>query len=217
MTNLLKADFHIHTSYSKDCDTPLEDIIDRCLKTGINCIAISDHGTAEGALKMKEIAPFKVIIAEEVLTPDGEIMGMCLKETIPSGISIEDAIARIKAQDALVCLPHPFDTLRGIKLDIQNLEKLAEKIDIIEVFNARSTTSGPAIKARDFAMKYDFPGTAGSDAHFPREIGRTYVEMPEFNGKDEFIRALRMGRIIQHKASPFVHLNTVWTKLKKVF
>ena len=85
---MLKADFHIHTEYSMDCETPLNKIIERCLKVGINCIAIADHGTAEGGLRIQSMAPFPVIVAEEILTPDGEIMGMFLKETIPSGFSL---------------------------------------------------------------------------------------------------------------------------------
>jgi len=205
----------MHTAYSMDCEMSLEEIINRCLKTKINCIAISDHGTVEGALKMQDLAPFKVIIAEEILTPHGEIMGMFLKEGIPSGISIEEAISRIKAQDALVCLPHPFDPFRGLRLDNNRLEDLAEQIDIIEVFNARSPLSGPATKAQAFASKYDLPGIVGSDAHTPGEIGYTHIEMPEFNSKDDFLHALRKGKISQHRASLLVHFSTTWTKLKK--
>ncbi|MFC2021385.1 PHP-associated domain-containing protein [Chloroflexota bacterium] len=214
---MLKADFHIHTAYSKDCDTSLEKIIDRCLKTGINCIAVSDHGTIEGALKMQDLAPFKVIIAEEILTPFGEIMGMFLQEGLPSGIPIEEAISRLKAQNALISLPHPFDPFRGIRLDNNELEKLAGQIDIIEVFNARSPMAGPETRAMALARKYDLPGTVGSDAHTASEIGQTYIEIPEFNGKDEFLQALRKGKISKHRSSPLVHFKTTWTKLKKSF
>lgn len=213
----MKADLHIHTEYSIDCSTPLEDIVSRCLETGINCVAVADHDSIEGALKMQTMAPFKVIIAEEVLTPNGEIMGMFLKERVPSGLTVEEAIARIKAQDALVCLPHPFDTFRGLRLDIKRLEELAEQIDVIEVFNARSRLARCSIKAQDFADKYDIPGIAGSDAHSTDEIGNTYVEMPEFNGKDEFLQALRRSNIHKHQSSIMVHLNSTWTRLKKSF
>jgi len=200
-----------------DTDTSLEEIINRCLKTEINCIAVSDHGNIEGALKMQCLAPFKVIVAEEILTPDGEIMGMFLKEGIPSGISAQEAISRIRAQDGLVCLPHPFDPLRGFKADSSRLEKLAGQVDIIEVFNARSPLPGPANKARAFALKHNLPGTAGSDAHSAREIGRTYVEMPEFNNPEEFLHALREGTISRHRTSWLVHFHTTWTKIKKSF
>lgn len=165
---------------------------------------------------MQSVAPFKVIVSEEILTPHGEIMGMFLKEGIPSSISIEEAISRIKAQDALVCLPHPFDPFRGLRLDSNRVDELAEQIDIIEVFNARSPLSGPATKARNFATKYDLPGIVGSDAHTPNEIGYTYIEMPEFNTKDDFLQALRKGKISTRKSSFLVHLFSTWAKLKNL-
>ena len=214
---MLKADFHIHTKYSMDCNSPLEGIIKRCLDTGINCITIADHDTIEGALKMAEIAPFPVIVAEEILTPHGEVMGMFLKEKISSGLSIDKAISEIRAQDALVCLPHPFDPFRGLRLDSSALEDIAEQIDIVEVFNARSPFPRPATKARNFAGKFNIPGSAGSDAHSLNEIGNTYVEMPEFNGKDEFLRALKKGRIHQRRSSLLVHFYSTWAKIKNIF
>ncbi len=217
MIEMLKADFHIHTAYSMDCDTPLEEIISRCLETGVNCIAIADHDSVKGALKAQTLAPFPVIVAEEILTPYGEIMGMFLKEHIPSGISIEQAISSIKAQDGLVCLPHPFDTLRGLRVDSKRFEELAQQIDAVEVFNARSLILRDSAKARNFAKKHDIPGFAGSDAHTLNEIGNTYVEMPEFNGKNGFLQAVREGKIHRHSSSPLVHLSSTWTKLKKAF
>ncbi len=217
LAKLLKADLHIHTEYSTDCDMPLEQIISRCLEIGINCIAISDHGTAEGALKMQSIAPFPVIVAEEMLTPHGEIMGMFLKETIPSGLSVEQTICRIKAQGALVNIPHPFDIFRQSILDSSMIEAIAEQIDLIEGFNSRGLLLQTSVKARTFAQKYGIPQSAGSDAHTPYEIGNAYVEMPEFNGRDDFLQALAKGNIFGHKTNPLVHFNSAWTRIKKRF
>ncbi len=207
----------MHTEYSRDCEMALERVIERCREADLECAAISDHGTVEGALKLQAIAPFKVIVAEEILTPDGELMGMFLKETIPSHISIEEAISRIKEQGGLVCLPHPFDPFRGIKLDNSRLAELAGQLDVIEVFNARSPFPGAEAKARKFAARHNLPSTAGSDSHTPKEIGRTYVEMPDFNDKDDFLSALHQGVILRRRSSPLVHLNTTWTKIKNLF
>jgi predicted metal-dependent phosphoesterase TrpH len=212
---LLKADLHVHTQYSLDCNTPLEKIADRCIEKGIDCIAIADHGTAEGALRLKETAPLIVIVAEEILTPHGEIMGMFLKETIPSGLSVAETITRIKAQDGLVCIPHPFDILRKSALQSDIIEEIADQIDIIEVLNARAMLPQNAAKARAFARKHNIVPGAGSDAHTLREIGNAYVEMPEFNGRDDFLDALRQGKIRGHMTNPIIHFASVWTKLRK--
>jgi predicted metal-dependent phosphoesterase TrpH len=211
---LLKADFHIHTEYSMDCGTPLEKIINRCLELGINCIAIADHGTIEGALKMQEMAPFTIIIAEEVLTPYGEIMGMFLKETIANGLSVEQTIAEIRAQDGLICIPHAFDVFRPSALGEKIVEEIAEQIDIMEVFNARSPLLRSSAKAKAFAEKYGIRQSAGSDAHTVNEIGNAYVEMPEFKGKDDFLQALARGKITGHRTNPLTHFSSAWEKLK---
>jgi predicted metal-dependent phosphoesterase TrpH len=212
---LLKADLHVHTEYSVDCNTPLEKIVSRCLEIGINCIAICDHGTAEGALRMRKIAPFRVIIAEEIMTPDGEIMGMFLKETIPSWLPVKEVIARIRAQGGLVCIPHPFDILRRSALRNNTIEKIADQIDIVEVFNSRIFFPQNSAKALAFAEKYGITKSAGSDAHTVGEIGNAYVEMPEFKGRDDFLKALQKGKISGRMTNPFIHFASAWTKLRK--
>ncbi|MDI6814577.1 MAG: PHP domain-containing protein [Dehalococcoidales bacterium] len=214
---MLKADLHIHTTYSMDCDMSLPQIISRCLETGINCIAIADHGTIEGALKMQSLAPFPVIIAEEILTPHGEIMGMFLKENIPSGLSIKQVISQIKAQGGLVCIPHPFDMFRRSPLNSNIAETLLGQIDILEVFNSRSPLLRCSAKAEIFAQKYGIAKSAGSDAHTPDEIGNAYVEMPEFKGRDDFLNALVKGKILGHRSNPLAHLGSAWVRLKKQF
>ena len=212
---MLKADFHIHTEYSLDCTTPLEKIIERCLALKINCVAIADHGTTEGALKMQGLAPFTVIVAEEILTHHGEIMGMFLKETIPSGLSVKDTIAQIRAQGGLVNIPHPFDSFRSSALNEKIVEEIVGQIDIMEVFNSRSPLLRSSAKARIFAEKHGIAKIAGSDAHALPEIGNAYVEMPEFNDKDEFLRALAQGKIYGRRTNLLRHLNSTWSKLKR--
>ncbi|MFA5316966.1 MAG: PHP domain-containing protein [Dehalococcoidales bacterium] len=212
--NLLRADLHIHTEYSMDCQTPLDKVIARCLETSINCVAIADHGTAEGGLRMAAKAPFTVIVAEEILTTKGEIMGMFLKKTVPSGLSLSRSIELIRAQDGLVGVPHPFDTFPRSGLGLKSLEEIAAEIDVIEVFNARSPFPQPSNQALTFALNHRIAASAGSDAHTPGEIGRAYIEMPIFSGKNDFLEALTGGKVNGHKSSPLVHFATVWTKIK---
>ena len=212
---MLKADLHVHTTYSVDCATPLEKIIDRCLDIGINCLAIADHGTIAGALKLKEIAPFTVIVAEEIMTPHGEIMGMFLSEEIPQKLSPEETVARIKAQDGLVCIPHPYDTMRLSAFKNHGLEAIIQEVDIIEVFNSRSLSPKGSARAKRLAKKYNKFQGAGSDAHTLHEIGNAYVELPDFGGKDDFLNSLAKGRIFGRRSNPSVHFASTWYKFKK--
>jgi len=214
---LLKGDFHIHTRYSMDCHNELEEIIARCQELGINCIAISDHDATEGAFKMKDMAPFKVIVAEEVLTPSGEVMGLFLKEHIASGLSIERAMDTIHAQGGLVSIPHPFDPLRGLRLNDEGWQKIIGQVDILEVFNARCPFGRPATRAKAYAREQGLPGIAGSDAHSIGEIGNAIVELAEFDTPEEFLQSLRKARINGKRSSPFVHFHSTWSKIRNAF
>jgi predicted metal-dependent phosphoesterase TrpH len=213
---LLKADFHIHTRYSKDSSSTLEQIILACQKKGINCIAIADHGAIEGALKMKQMAPFQVVVAEEVLTTRGEIMGMFLKELVPSGLSMEKSIRLIKDQGGLLCTPHPFDKFRGSALDALTMNEIAGQIDVVEIFNARNPLLRSSRQAKQFAREHNLPGSAGSDAHAPYEIGNAYLEIPEFKGRDDFLQALSQAKVFGRRANPFSHFSSAWSRFKKM-
>ena len=114
-------------------------------------------------------------------------------------------------------MPHPFDRFRGLKLNDSEMEELAGQIDALEVFNARSPLPLGESKAQKLADKYDLPVTAGSDSHSTREIGYTYVELPDFRGKDDFLDALRKGVITRQRSNIFVHFTSTRAKLKRLF
>jgi predicted metal-dependent phosphoesterase TrpH len=161
----------------------------------LDCIAVCDHGTIEGAVLMQQTAPFRVIVAEEILTTKGEIMGMFLKETIPSGFSVMETIKRIREQNGKVCIPHPFDPYRSSALQLDTLENIKDEIDLMEVFNARTIPLQNMSKPRDFARKHALRMGAGSDAHTPGEVGRAYLTMPDFNNQDDFLEAIEKAEI----------------------
>jgi len=198
-----------------DCLSPLEQIVERCLGLGINCIAIADHNTIAGAVKLSEIAPFKVIIAEEVLTPVGEIMGLFLSEAVPWGLSPQETISLIRSQGGLVGIPHPFG--RSLPWNVNPLTStdILSQVDIIETFNSRTPFSNGNAKAWKLAKENGKAASAGSDAHTLREIGRAYVEMPEFDGPDDFLNSLAQGKIFGQKSSYLAHFASTWAKIKK--
>jgi predicted metal-dependent phosphoesterase TrpH len=212
---LIKADLHVHTCYSIDCLAPLEQIVRRCIKLGINCIAVADHNTIAGALKLSEIAPFRVIVAEEVLTPLGEIMGLFLNEAVPRGLSPKETISRIRSQGGLVAIPHPFGRSLPWAANALTSAEVLSQVDIIETFNSRTPFSSSIAKAQELAKEQRKVASAGSDAHTLGEIGRAYVEMPEFEGPDDFLKSLAQGKIFGQKSSYLAHFASTWARIRK--
>jgi predicted metal-dependent phosphoesterase TrpH len=193
----------------------VEKIIKRCLEIGINCVNVADHDAVEGGLKMQKIAPFPVIVSEEILTKTGEVMGMFLSERIPSGCSAEEAIRRIGEQGGLVCIPHPYDRARCAALERGFPEELLSEVDVIEIFNARATRFANWDKAKEMAQRYDLAPSAGSDAHTLGEIGNAYVEMPDFISKEDFCVALKQGTVYGHSSGMWVHIPSTVTRIRK--
>ena len=211
---MLRADLHTHTYFSRDALTSPERYVQACQKRGINCVAVTEHDNIAGALAVEKVAPFTVIMGEEVRTAEGEIIGLFLHEQVPGGLSPEETVRRIKEQGGLVVVPHPFDGFRG-HLHEQSLQRILPQVDAIEVFNARVVSRGDNERAARLAAERGLPASAGSDAHSAWELGRTYVEMPEFQGPCEFLEALRRGRVVGRTSSPLVHLFSRWAAIRR--
>ncbi len=213
---MLKADLHVHTCHSKDSTSRPDSIVQHCIDEGINCLAVTDHDRISGALEVERIAPFKVIVGEEVLTREGEIIGYFVREEIPPHLSPEDTILRMREQGALVCIPHPCDRFRPhSKLRPNALRRVLPLVDMIEIANSRTFLSRDGRRALELARTNGLPGTAGSDAHVVTEIGKTCIEMPDFETPEEFLSALRQGKVYSAKTSVIIHFYNIRNRLLK--
>ena len=212
---MLKADFHMHTWFSNDCGTSPKKLVDRCIQVGLNCIAVTDHNSIRGALQVQQMAPFMVIIGEEIRTSEGEITGLFLKTSIPPDLPIVDTARKIKEQGGLVSIPHPFDHFRRTVVTRPGLNEVLPYADIVEVFNSRNTFSSDNQKALVIAQEKGLLCSAVSDAHTIYELGRTYMELPDFDGTPEgFKSSLAQATLITRKVNPLVHLVTSFVKIK---
>ena len=113
-------------------------------------------------------------------------------------------------------LPHPFDRFRSHVIAAEALDDLVPYVDIVEAFNARNNLAADDRKAEELARRHGLLTSAVSDAHTAFELGRTYNEIPEFDGTGEdFKRALAQGRKVTRRTTPFIHVATSLTKVKK--
>jgi len=198
---MLCCDLHVHTFYSHDSLLKPEALVRACTAKGIGCVAITDHNEIDGARLVQRLAPFAVIVGEEIRTSEGEITGLFLKERIPPNLSPEETIHRIRSQGGLVYIPHPFDPAVPVRLRRSALLRLFSKVDIIEGWNSRTLFRSADLKARDFAAQHGIAVGAGSDAHNRFEIGRAYVEMQPFRTKAQFLRNLALGTLHGKKSA----------------
>ncbi len=211
----MKVDLHSHTPFSRDALTTPEEFVVHCVAAGLDCVAVSDHNNITGALEVAKIAPFRVITSEEIKSTEGEIIGLFLREAIRKGMTPEDTVRAVKEQGGLVCVPHPFDRLRkGSALGEDALVRIIEDVDLVEVFNARTVLRSDNTRAARFARHHGKARSAGSDSHSPSEIGHVIVDMPAFDGPEEFMAVIRQAKFDVHYSSMLVHLRSTWAKLK---
>ncbi|HEM62447.1 MAG TPA: PHP domain-containing protein, partial [Chloroflexi bacterium] len=113
----MKVDLHVHTCFSIDGHMSPRDIVKAARQRGLNALAITDHNTIDGALVVRSLAPFLVIIGEEISTAEGELMALFLETTIPKGLSARKTATLARGQGGLVGVPHPFDRFRPERLE----------------------------------------------------------------------------------------------------
>jgi len=201
---LIEVDLHMHTDHSHDCATPVEVLLTSAREAGLGAIAVTDHNEISGALEAEAKAAgfgVRVIVGEEIKTDgQGEVIGLFLKEKIPRGLSLAETIGRIRRQDGVVYVPHPFDRMHSVP-DYEHLLTVLDQVDAIEIFNPRVAISAFNEEADRFAAKYRVPAGAGSDAHVPQGLGSVRVRMADFDGPREFLQSLRGAEILTRPSS----------------
>jgi len=210
-TGLLKFDLHIHTTCSKhpfwgvDAMNCPKEVIKRAYKLGLDGIAITDHNTTRGGLKIAKLVKdfgldkkLIVIPGSEINSKNGDILAYGLEKDIRPRMWGMETIEKIQAESALAVVAHPFkgkffNYYYGQKSSWLR-QKRRIKLDGIEGFNAAAS-----IPANDMASKLasilKIPKTGGSDAHILSHIGNglTYIDTSD-HSVDGILEAIRKGK-----------------------
>ncbi len=170
----MKADLHVHTMFSPDGRTTMEQLISRAVELDIGCIAVTDHNEFKAFDLLKNNGKVIIIPAEEVSSKEGHIVALGIDRCIPKGKSIQETIDLIHEAGGYAIAAHPYRWWSGLG----EKNTLNYPFDGIEARNARSIPSANR-KSEALAKRIGKPITAGSDAHSPGRIGSGYVELPD--------------------------------------
>lgn len=157
-------------------------------KAGLDGIAITDHNTTQGLEKALKLSAseFLVIPGIEVSSKDGHILGLGVKNQIPSGLPASETVEKIRNERGIAVAAHPFG------LSLKPFSVLRADFDAIEVFNPRRYLANHL--AKKYASNHKIPKFAGSDAHFSREIGGAGVEVDGNPTAEGLLKKIKRGK-----------------------
>jgi hypothetical protein len=211
----LKIDLHVHTWYSYDSLINLKELVFYAKKRGLDGVAITDHDTIEGVIKMTKQTDFLIIPGIEVSSSKGHILGLNVQTPIPPNLSVEETVEEIHEAGGLAVACHPKAFFKG------SLGKYVNsQFDAVEVINSAALPFNRSIQySRKLASVLGIPQIAGSDAHYAPEIGYAYTLIDTEPNIDMIIKAISKG-FCQPFGNPIplkYRLKREFLKLKKRF
>jgi len=185
----VKADLHVHTTYSRDSVITPKQLVFYAKKRGLTAVAVTDHDQVEGALKIAKETDFLIIPGTEVSSRDGHIVGLNVNALIPRGLSADETVDRIHNAGGIAIACHPFALLKG---SIGG--HVSDKFDAVETINASAFPFNRATsKADQLAERLKLPKVAGTDAHYGPVVGQAYTLIDSEANVEAIIKAIENG------------------------
>ena len=179
----IRADLHVHTTYSKDSLITPRDLVYYAKKRGLNAVAVTDHNQLEGSYKIAKETDFLIIPGMEVSSSNGHIVALNVSELIPRDLTVIETVERIHRAGGVAVACHPYVLFKGCLKD-----QVSTKFDAIEVINARAIPFKRSVKkAEEAAERFKLSRVAGTDAHYGPQIGYCYTEIEASEGTVEAI------------------------------
>lgn len=189
-----RADLHIHTIASDGTASVAEILQHVENHTKLDVIGIADHERIEAAVEGQRLARergsrVEVVVAEEVTTRSGHLLGVFLQAQLKRGQRLETSVAEIHEQGGLAIVPHPFSafTLGMRKHAILRVHQSRDPLvywDALEGFNPSTAGRyGRAATAR-IAAELGLPLVGNSDAHTLDTVGDGYTIFPGSTAED---------------------------------
>lgn len=192
-TSPLKIDLHVHTCYSEDASTTLEQLVHYAEKKGLDGVAITDHNTLQGAMKLAKKSQLIIIPGLEVEASEGHVLALNITTMIPPKLNVPETVQKIHDAGGVAIIAHP-EAISKTRFRQKTTSN--PNLDAVEVINSAafpfflSTHRGHRLAER---MK--LPKTGGSDAHHAAEIGTAFTLIDADSNPDAIIEAIRKGAV----------------------
>lgn len=193
----MRIDLHVHTANSSDAFGEPEEVLSAALRAGLDGFAVTEHSSYEKSEVFLELAPrfsLTVFVGAEVATTSGHLL--IFSDNISRWNRFKgdcndarEVIEAVNCSGGAAVAAHPYRIGRGCG-GAAELKGLAA----IETCNGANRPFEDRL-AHKLAERLGLPCTGGSDAHFPREIGRCYtVFTSPVHTMDQLVAALKEGR-----------------------
>jgi hypothetical protein len=184
----LKIDLHVHTCYSYDAVTTLKEVVTHSKKRGLDGVAITDHDTLTGALKLTQETKLIVIPGIEITALGGHVLALNVTRPIPPKLGLPETVQRIHEAGGIAVAAHPYSVYKSA------LSQQTASFDAVEVINSAAIPFRISTYLnRRLATRLNLPQTAGSDAHYAPEIGAAYTVIEADPDVDEIVQAIKRG------------------------
>jgi len=205
-----RADLHIHTLAS-DGVSSVAEILGAAESMDLNVIAITDHDRIEAAVAARAMVQARsidldVILAEEISTRGGHVLGLFIQERIRPWQSLRSSVAQIHEQGGLAIVAHPLVPYplcasgRSIRRLLADRDPIYHP-DGIEAFNPTTARMVWSRKAPDFARDNALAAVASSDAHRADDIGAAITFFEGSTAAD--LRNAILAREVTWEGAPY--------------
>ena len=227
MDEMGKADTHSHTDYSgfnklgilrfPESVIDPEIQVDRARREGLDVLCITDHNEVAGGFRAEKYAKkfddIEIVVGDEVMTDQGEVIGLWLTEKPKKFLSPEETVDIIHEQGGLCIAPHPF----SVHVDGMQ-EKIFElPLEGFETINGGHPDPYSNLLAQRIMGMYPgrWAATSGSDAHSVYTAGYNWTEFPGHSA-DDFRKAI-LDKTTVPKGVPAPVLGQVQWSMEVVF